>query len=440
MATSKKKINELPESFSKRLPEFRDKWLKVGLATHRVQRAEVEAALTRVYAIVDKPRPKFVIMLRSPREVLYAVAFLRSKNADLGNQVSDQVIAQVRDQVSDQVRAQVRDQVSDQVRAQVIDQVSDQVRAQVSDQVSDQVRDQVSDQVSAQVIDQVRDQVSAQVRDRVSDQVSAQVIDQVRDQVSDQVRDQVRAQVRAQVIDQVSDQVSDQVIAQVSAQVSDQVSAQVSDLVRNWWWYDFGQFDAYWSSWVDVYGELGLDTSRAQGLMEFTRVAGWSFLFWDWALVSDRPTRIHRDAQNRLHCETGPAISYPDGFAVYAVHGVRVPADIIDQPASVTVERIERESNAEVRRVMIDRYGQSRYLLDSGAKKIASDDYGILYRKEIPGDEPLVMVKVINSTAEPDGSFKDYFLRVPPTVKTAREGVAWTFKKDERDYAPALQT
>ncbi len=44
------------------------------------------------------------------------------------------------------------------------------------------------------------------------------------------------------------------------------------------------------------------------------------------------------------------------------------------------------------------------------------------------------MVKVVNSTPEPDGSFKDYFLRVPPTCQTALEAVAWTFDKTPEQY------
>lgn len=89
---------------------------------------------------------------------------------------------------------------------------------------------------------------------------------------------------------------------------------------------------------------------------------------------------------------------------------------------------------------MIERYGQAKYLLDSGAKEIHSDNYGTLYRKDIEDDEPLVMVKVVNSTAEPDGTFKDYFLRVPPTMKRAREAVAWTFGMKETEYEPLAQT
>jgi hypothetical protein len=131
---------------------------------------------------------------------------------------------------------------------------------------------------------------------------------------------------------------------------------------------------------------------------------------------------------------------YPDGWGIWAIHGVRVSQQVVEQPSTITVAQIEAEKNAEVKRVMVDRYGQARYLVDSGAQQIHADDYGVLYRKEIPGDEPLVMVKVVNSTAEPDGTYKDYFLRVPPTIMTARAAVAWTFEKEEADYEPAIQT
>ena len=77
---------------------------------------------------------------------------------------------------------------------------------------------------------------------------------------------------------------------------------------------------------------------------------------------------------------------------------------------------------AEVRRIFIERYGLTRYLIDSGAKKIAEDEFGEIYCSELPGDEPLVMVKVINSTPEADGSSKPYFLRVHPELRLLLPG------------------
>jgi len=141
-----------------------------------------------------------------------------------------------------------------------------------------------------------------------------------------------------------------------------------------------------------------------------------------------------------LHCEDGPSLSYPDGFSIWAWHGLRIESRIIEKPETITVSEIDGASNAELKRVKMQRFGLSRYLLESNATEIHRDDFGILYRKPIQNDEDLVMVKVVNSTAEPDGTFKDYFLRVPPTMKKAKEAVAWTFEKTEDDYEPLVQT
>ncbi|GLZ14241.1 hypothetical protein Acsp04_44760 [Actinomadura sp. NBRC 104425] len=50
------------------------------------------------------------------------------------------------------------------------------------------------------------------------------------------------------------------------------------------------------------------------------------------------------------------------------------------------------------------------------------------------------MIEVVNRTPEPDGSFPTCHLRVPPHVRAAREGVAWTFGLDEADYRPERET
>ena len=150
--------------------------------------------------------------------------------------------------------------------------------------------------------------------------------------------------------------------------------------------------------------------------------------------------RVHVEGnERRLHCATGPALE-SDIENLYFWHGVLVPAFAVTYPEWITVKHIEEEENAEVRRILIERYGQARYLQDAGAAELHRDDFGVLYRKEVPNDEALVMVKVVNSTPEPDGSFKDYFLRVPPTVRTAREAVAWTFDVPMAKYAPAAES
>ncbi len=168
---------------------------------------------------------------------------------------------------------------------------------------------------------------------------------------------------------------------------------------------------------------------------------GLCYIFYEgYVFACESPTRLSLDENARLHSEFGPALSSLDGYALYAWHGSTVPRWIIEQPEKITIPAIMKEFNAEIRRVMIDRYGIEKFIKGSGAQQIQRDECGVLYKKEFDNDEPLVMVKVKNSSKEPDGSYKYYFLRVPPDTKTAREAVAWTFDMQENDYKPESQT
>ena len=111
------------------------------------------------------------------------------------------------------------------------------------------------------------------------------------------------------------------------------------------------------------------------------------------------------------------------------------------EPEKITIAEIDQEKNAELRRILIARYGEEKFLLDSHAQIIDDDPkIGTLYRRELEDDEPLVMVKVINSTEEPDGTRNVYFLRVPPDTRTAKEAVAWTFRLTANSYNPDKET
>jgi hypothetical protein len=121
-----------------------------------------------------------------------------------------------------------------------------------------------------------------------------------------------------------------------------------------------------------------------------------------------------------------------------------VPRRIIEDPGSITVGDIDSQTNAEIRRVMTERFGPDRLIREGGADLVGEDETGRLWRRRHAHtnwrDEALVMVEVQNSTPEPNGSVRTYFLRVPPSVRTAREAVAWTFGLDGPRYAPVVQT
>jgi hypothetical protein len=76
----------------------------------------------------------------------------------------------------------------------------------------------------------------------------------------------------------------------------------------------------------------------------------------------------------------------------------------------------------------------------TGERLDHDEHYGALWRRNVPGGEPIVMIEVVNSTPEPDGSWKRYWLRVPPNMLTVREAVAWTFGLSGSEYAPVRET
>ena len=270
--------------------------------------------------------------------------------------------------------------------------------------------DQVWNQVWAQVWAQVRDQV----RDQVRGQVGGQVRGQVGDQVRDQVRDAVWGQVRDAVWGQVWDQVWDQVWGQVRGQVWDQVRGQVRDAV-------WGQHEAGYLGWCDAMQLIGVNLDVA-GLSTVARNAGWWWPMRDTVILTDRPDTLHRDPQGRLHCETGPALRYRDGWAIHAIHGVRVPADLIE--TGWDVKRTLEEDNAEVRRAAIELTGWDRFIADAGLTLIASapdpgnpphelELYDLPDRLRDMYDDQARILLCTNGSVEPDGTRRRYGLPVP---------------------------
>lgn len=167
-----------------------------------------------------------------------------------------------------------------------------------------------------------------------------------------------------------------------------------------------GQHDA---AWLCAF-EPG-DDSPLAGLAAVARDAGWWWPYEKTVVLSERPLTLHRDEAGRLDRGDGPALGYADGFELYAWRGMPVPKDFLDDLTALTPERIRDEENAELRRVMLEFYGYDRYLEESGAVPVHRDETGVLWRVQLVGDEDVVMVEVVNSTPEPDGSSRTYWLR-----------------------------
>lgn len=118
--------------------------------------------------------------------------------------------------------------------------------------------------------------------------------------------------------------------------------------------------------------KLPIDFSKWEHY-EAASIAGPRYMHKDFCIVSQRPIRLAIDDQNRPHTDDGPFCKWIDGSMIYSHHGVRCPGRIIEYPDCISLEMIDKEQNAEIRRVMIDKYGPGKYLQDSGATLVDID-------------------------------------------------------------------
>jgi hypothetical protein len=227
-------------------------------------------------------------------------------------------------------------------------------------------------------------------------------------------------------------------------------------------WQGGNQWSAY-DSFLSFFDRVvGLDLPEYKAWRHWEQASlhsGPRIVQRDFAMVSDRPEILLVDDQNRPHCDTGPFCRWRDGSALYAVHGVRVPAWTIEHPELITVAHIDGERNSEVRRVMVERFGSGRYMLEGGGVLVAKDSWGELWRRDVDGDEPLMLTRVWNSTPEADGTRHEFWETVHPELRplldddeygnpqfgepqelTVRNAIASQFGLRGEEYAPEVET
>jgi hypothetical protein len=199
-----------------------------------------------------------------------------------------------------------------------------------------------------------------------------------------------------------------------------------------------GRGEAAWGAYASFFGSLtdGGGWRRRAETLAAAQSAGWWYPSLDFVLVAEPPVMVRTERAAgmppRLHCATGPAIGWRDGWRLYFWHGTRVPGWVIEEPL---VERVHAETNVEVRRCAIEAIGWHTYIARAGLSLVdtAADPgnpgFGLqLYDlPERVWGSPARVLLVTNGSAERDGNRRRYGLPVPADVPTAVHAAAWTY-------------
>lgn len=208
---------------------------------------------------------------------------------------------------------------------------------------------------------------------------------------------------------------------------------------------------AGWHGWTEAMRKVGVpDIERVDAI---NAVAEQIHLWWPYemvVIVCDRPCAIRVDERDRLHGEGVAAVEYRDGWGMWIWHDVDATEQVIKGEFGKAEFLAER--NAETRRVMAEVKGWEWVLDELGAKKLATDEYGTTWSVDLSvgleidreWDSPKValLVDVLNSTAEPDGTIKRYLLSVDPDCSELApvDCIGWSFGLAPGEYRPWMMS
>lgn len=187
---------------------------------------------------------------------------------------------------------------------------------------------------------------------------------------------------------------------------------------------EFSRFD-FFARETDVEG-----LEAVAVMEEVAETCGWYASYEDVAFIQEKPLHILFDNNKLLHCQTGPAILYSDGFAVYAWHGTRVPAEWIEDKSTITPEVMLKWPNVEQRRCAIEIVGWAEALKLMDCKVInvhPNPLIGSLLEVTIPeiGVERFLKVEC--------GTGRTFAIPVHPETKTALAAQAAIQRCTEED-------
>lgn len=191
-----------------------------------------------------------------------------------------------------------------------------------------------------------------------------------------------------------------------------------------------GNQDAYWVAFYLFCRDIGVEFTEEQSQVldiwkDIALNAGWWYAFDTDCFCVERPTSIHFNEAGQLDNSNGPAIGYSDSWGLYSIRGVAIPKYIVTNPEKITVEKIDKEKNIEIRRIMQDRMGISKYLEESKATLIHMDmiavggiDEDVYMPRALMKDKEgrQFLVGTDSSTQK-----KVFYMQVDPNAKTCAE-------------------
>ncbi len=194
-------------------------------------------------------------------------------------------------------------------------------------------------------------------------------------------------------------------------------------------WY-MSHMDAYTYGYYDFCAEIGVQYDanahdKLEACKEYVKAgAGWMIPFDDTVLISRAPIAIRWNTalEPVIHADGEPAVQYADGWSVWALGGVTL--ENVRYHVHTThwkAEWLLDEENAEIRRLIIETVGYDAIARDLNAVK--RDEWREYALHRIERDVDVEPIQLLSMTCP--STQRQYMIRVPPDVTTARDAATW---------------
>lgn len=405
------------------LDVYAKKYIDIGFRTNAIDEKKAIEAVNYLYDLSELKRPEHIIFFDSPWECQVACNLINSAN----------------------VSAKVYEKVNGNVEEKVTAKVYENVRAKVDDRVSVKVSNNILAKVYAKVYAKIYDKVHANVRVKVHNKVHDKVLGNIHAKVYEKVLAKVSANVRAKVDDKIYAKVLAKVNAKVREKVTDRVLAKAyAKVYDNKLEYFYSARSNMWLSWYgyleyfvsEVIKEEQENCKELYNFINHSKEFHQVYTFEDIAIVCNFPKEIHVNENGDLHNLNGPALSYRDGFSLYASNGIEMKEEYILTPASkITGKMYIEEENADMKREILRKAGLNRIFKQLNPKTLDT------LKTKTGGKYELLEIKLSNDVTGKFLKMKcpstkhDHIIGVSGDCDTAKK--AWCFLNNEQNFDEA---
>lgn len=177
----------------------------------------------------------------------------------------------------------------------------------------------------------------------------------------------------------------------------------------NFW----GQQDSFWVSYYKFAEAIGVKNKEKDQILldlfnDLCQSCGWLFCYENEILICNRPSKVNLNENRVLHCGSGPAMEFRDGFKIWALNGIRVTQYIVETPSEkLDVSLIATEKNVELRSEILKKIGVDRYVIKAGGKVI--DKQTITTKENKKHTYELILIENLGEGTLPTPALKMWY-------------------------------